>query len=119
MLSRRAAEIVTVSEGTTTLAANDYRLRSGTVLHRLSTGTNPAHRWRDWRGIDVEYLPESDVAERIRVQIALVQLDLAYAPGVVSEKIGDWTETFSPSGDHAKDREAIIATLNATSAVMF
>jgi hypothetical protein len=117
MLSRRAAEITTVTEGTTTLAATDYRLRSGTVVQRLSSGT-PC-RWRDRNGIEVAYLPESDVAERIRVQIALVQLDLTYVPGVVSEKIGDWAETFTPSGDHDKDREAILATLNANAAVMF
>jgi hypothetical protein len=115
MLSRRAVSITSVVEGTTTLAADDYELRSGTLLRRLSDGTNAGSRWLTWSGpVIVDYIPESDVAERQRALVQLVNLDLAYAPGVTSERLGDWAETqgSSQSGkSYEQERETILASL--------
>lgn len=113
-LSRRAQSITTVVEGTETLAADDYELRSsGYVLRRLNDGTNPSLYWRN--RVYVTYVPLSDTAERERVQIALVKLDLAYAPGVVQETIGAWSEQKANNSvwNYQQERAAILASLTA------
>lgn len=112
-LSQPAESIESVIEGTTLLAADDYELRSsGLTLRRLNTGTNPAQWWR--RRVDVTYTPLSNAAERERVQIALVQADLNYSPGVTSERIGDWSEAFAQATantGYQVERAAILASL--------
>ena len=114
-LSRRAESIDEIIEGTTTLAADDYQLRSsGYILRRLDTGTNPASYWRN--RVYVTYLPQSDLAERDRVQLELVKLDLAYQPGITQETIGSWSETLA-QGDrtYQVERAAILASLSQQS----
>jgi hypothetical protein len=113
MLSRRALSIGAVVEGDTTLAASDYELRaSGQMLYRLNSGSNPRRSWRSAR-IDVTYTPYVDAAERDRVATALVNLDINYKPGLVSETIGDWQEQFARNDlfNYQTERSAILATL--------
>lgn len=94
------------------LAADDYELSaSGSVLRRLFDGTNPRRYW--YGRTSVKYLPRDDTAERQRVQRALVQLDLAYMPGLASQTIGTWSETYQggSSMSYAEQRAAILASL--------
>lgn len=113
-LSKPATAVVTVTEGTTDLAADDYELRaSGQLLRRLSTGTNPRSRWCG--RVDVTYTPVSDVNDRDRVAIALVKLDIDHQPGVQSETLGDHSITFASGGagnSYAEQRAAILASLS-------
>jgi len=111
-LPKRAASIEEVIEGETTLAADDYQLRSsGLILRRLDTGTNPATYWR--RRVYVQFTPLSDMAIREMVQIQLVELDINFTPGLSSEKIGDWSETANTAfGSIEEQRAAILAQLN-------
>ena len=111
MLSRRAETIDTVIERTTTLAANDYQLRSsGDMLRRLNTGTNPS--WRGWWGrVDITYTPLSDSALRELVQIELVKLDISSNSTLASQTIGAWSETFGTAVSHEQQRFDILASL--------
>lgn len=117
MLSRPASAITSVSEWfwstSTVLASNDYALSGGQMIVRLVTGTNAYGRWRG--RVTVTYTPLDDTAERDRVAIALVQLDLTHNPGLSSEQIGEWTETYANNSamHYGLEREAILATLNA------
>lgn len=117
MLSRAAETIESILEGTTELDPDDYEVRSsGRILRRLRTGTHPASRWGEgWphRGrVNVTYTPLSDAANRQRVQMELVKLDLGFTPGTVSERIGDWSETFTQGAtDYPAQRSAILASL--------
>ena len=105
MLSRVPGVIVTVTEGTTEVDAEDYAQRPGSaILRRIG---------RSWCGpVTVAYIPEGDLAERIRVQLALVKLDLAAAPGITSERVGPWTVEAAGGTAYAEEREAILATLD-------
>jgi hypothetical protein len=112
-LGRRAATVSAVTERTTELDEDDYELRSsGYILRRLNTGSSPASCWRG--RVDITYTV-SDLAERARVQIELVKLDLAYSPGVVGETIGSWSEQLA-QGDrtYQAERAAILASLHRT-----
>ena len=116
MLSRPAGSVGAVVEqfyGTeTTLAANDYEIRSsGQTLRRLSTGTNPSHYWRG--RIDVTYTPAGDADTRKRVQLELVKLDLSFTPGVASEAIGTWSESYVSGKPYAEQRAEILASLGS------
>lgn len=125
MLSRRASSIVEVLEHAqretpTTLGADDYELSaSGTILRRLRGGTNSATRWHP--DVSVEYAPYSDAANRQRVQLALVKLDIASNPGLASQTVGAWTEQYSANSvwNYQVEREAILATLHPDPVVMF
>ena len=123
MLSRRAAAIVSASETLYSwswtplvLASNDYVLRpSGRTLVRLNTGTNPGWlgRW-GWLGrVDVTYTPVDDTANRVRVAIELVKLQIAFTPGLASQTIGTWSEAYTVAGtaSYPEQREAILASL--------
>lgn len=93
MLSRRADTVDIVIEDDTTLDATDYEVRTtGDVLRRLSSGTNPRHRWHG--RIDVTYTPLSELAMRQRAQVDLVKLDLDMNPGLAAQRIGEWSETY-------------------------
>ena len=100
-----AERITTVveAETATTLATDDYELRLDRVhLYRNAAGTNPSDRWSP--RVRVTYKPFDDTDERIRVQIALVKLDVAYS-GFSSMS----TQTESRSrGDYQAEREAIL-----------
>lgn len=118
LLSDRAASITSIVEdargAAVTLAADDYEVSdSGRLLYRLR-GTNPSDCWRGL--VDVRYQRPDDTAARIRVAVALVELDLSHEPGLVSEKIGTWEETHAGSGDYPLEREAILASLSPAEA---
>ena len=118
MLSRRATSIVQVVEGTTTLDATDYELKDdGQLLRRLSFGaTHPRSRW--WHRVDVTYVPVDDLANRKRVQIALVALDLNHDPGASQETIGSWSESHSQGAgwNYETERRAILDSLSPAGA---
>lgn len=120
--ARRVATVTAITEtvgGTvTTLAANDYRVwPGGWQIERLATGTNPRASWTGT--VDITYAAASDVAERKRVQLGLVRLDLNHNPGLQSESIGDWSETYVSNSamNYGLEREAILATLGAGMAI--
>jgi hypothetical protein len=110
-LSRRALAITSITEGTTELDPDDYELRpSGYTLVRLSTGTNPSSRWRS--RVDVAYTTVVDGAERDRVAIALVKLDINAEPGATAETIGAWSEQRGANSawNIEQERAAILAS---------
>lgn len=116
-LHRPAATITSIVETVgnvdTTLAADDYRLRpGGYLIERLLYGTNPRSTWD--RRVTVLYSPVDDDAIRIVVQIDLIKLALTYAPGLSSERIGDWEEVFANSSawNNDEEREAILCRLD-------
>jgi len=113
MLSRPALTVISIVEDDTTLAADDWELSSsGQTLRRLDDGTNP--RWYWYGRVDIAYLPRDDTAERQRVQRQLVQLDLSYQPGLASQTIGTWSETYATGSQatYAEQRAAILASLS-------
>ena len=111
MLSRRAESLSEVIEGDTTLAADDYELRSsGNVVRRLDDGTNPASYWRN--RVYVTYLPQSDLALRAIAQLELVRLEIAFNPLLVSQTIGSWTETYQQGKSYPEQRADILAALS-------
>lgn len=107
MLSRVPGVIVSVTEGTTELDPEDYAQRPGSgILRRVG---------RSWWGpVTVAYIPEGDLAERIRVQLALVRLDLSATPGVTSERIGPWQQQTADGSTYAVEREALLASLGGS-----
>jgi len=117
MLSRPAVTIATVIEdarwAALTLADDDYELSSsGQTLYRLSDGTNPGYHWHG--RVDITYTPFDDTAERQRVQRDLVMLELNFMPGIVSQQIGTWTETYQSTilKGYAEQRADILASLS-------
>jgi hypothetical protein len=110
MLDRAASGVLSVSETGVVLSPLDYLLRpSGMVLERLTTGPTPR---RYWRGpVDVVSTPLVDAANRDRVAIALVQLDLNHEPGSGTERIGDWTDTQAADQTYAVERTEILGSL--------
>jgi hypothetical protein len=116
--SRRVATVASVKETvgtvTTTLATNDYAiLPGGWTIERLSTGTNPRTVWTGI--VELTYAAASDIADRKRVQLELVKLDLNHNPGLSSEQIGAWEETYvnNSAMHYGLEREAILATLGS------
>ena len=119
MLSSRAAGIVSVSEnpyGTPlALVADDYELSwTGRVLRRLMDGTNPSSYWRS--PVRVTYSPPDDLAQRQRAQLELVRLSIAFNPGLVSQTIGTWSETYRTDVPEPEQRAQILASLSPTEA---
>lgn len=120
--SRKVGTITSVTErygdvlGITDIlmAPTDYTLLPDRqTLRREYTGTHPADRWTEV--VVVVYTPFDDTAERLRVALALVQLDLAHHPGIVSEQIGDYQAMYAPRSGGAMnydlERDAILASL--------
>lgn len=132
----------TVWNTVTELDATDYRLRpDGVSLLRLRTGVNPPLFWggqgfygpefgasagflgstiasqsqTPWgHKVTVEYEPLDDLADRRRVQAALVKIDIAYTPGVIRERIGEWEEwrdRGTATWNDTEEREAILSSL--------
>ena len=105
-LPRPALSITSVMEGTVELDPSAYELsHTGNVLRRLSG-------WR-WHQPVVAFAPIDDTATRQRVQAELVKLDIAFNPGLASQTIGTWSETYTADavGSHAQQRADILATL--------
>lgn len=121
-LRRRASSIDTVVEtisGTdTTLAEDDFRIRGdGVSVRRLPAGTNDRLYWGDT--ISVTYTPADDEADRKRVQMELMKLDLSYEPGMTAEQIGSWLEQRANNStwNAMLEREAILDSLIGGQAV--
>ena len=122
MLSREAESITTVVEDAagypSTLAADDYELSSSArMLYRLYDGTNPRRAW--WGRTDVTYVRTNDVDNQIRVAVALVDLELTTAPGLASQSIGTWSESYRTDKDHAAQRDELLASLVPEECMIF
>lgn len=114
MLSRPAAGIVSVVEdaysAATALAASDYELSwTGRILRRLDDGTNPRTSWCKW--VRVVYSPPDDLAQRQRAQLSLVKLDITNTPGLASQTIGTWSETYRTDRPYPEQRAEILSGL--------
>lgn len=121
-LSRLAGTITSVVErwgdplGLTsvTLDTTDWTLLpDGYTLRREWSSTHPADRWAD--DVIVTYTPLDDTEARKRVQVGLVKLELARNPGLVSQTIGDWSETYQASSavaGYAVERAVLLASLS-------
>lgn len=76
-----------------TLAVDDWELDGPFILNRLRTGTNQSHNWRG--PVRVTYAPVDDTATREIVQVELIKLEVANNPGLASETVGAWTQTYA------------------------
>jgi hypothetical protein len=106
----RAQSVSSVLEADVALDPADYEIRNvGRTIARLaSDGTTTA-----WSvPVDVTYLPFDDDAERDRICVKLVELDLDYAPGLSGSTVGPWSEQH-PADAKAYQmlRESILRTL--------
>jgi hypothetical protein len=108
-LGIRASAVSTVIEGTSALETADYALWPGGKYVRRLHDLDPS----DWTGmVDITYRPLSEAAERDRVALGLVKVDLAYHPGLTSITVGPWSESYSQASDsHAQAREAVLRSL--------
>lgn len=98
----------------TALEPEDYLLdASGYLLQRQADGPNPADIWG--QGVRVTYASFDDTAERKRVQLELMKLDLTYSPGLASQRIGDWTEAYQAGtgarASHRDERDEILLSM--------
>lgn len=96
----------------TELVANDYTLDvTGLWLQRRADGDNPATTWG--QAVKVNYTSFDDTAERIRVQLKLVQLDIANNPGLAQQTIGPWLEQYTGSSvwNYKTEHEAILDSM--------
>lgn len=102
----------TVGTTVTTLAANDYRVwPGGRMVERLVTGTNARGSWTGL--VTLIYASDDALAHREATQVLLIEQFLNYHPGLTSEQIGSWTQTFYSNSVYnwAIERENILATL--------
>lgn len=117
VVNREIGTITSVTEhdgGTeTVLDATDYRA-SGYVLTRIGTGTSP--RWYWAPHVVVVYTPADDAAERQRVQMELVKLDLNWKPGLTVQSVEGFAEQYAATYEQA--RADILATLGGGSVGM-
>ena len=96
--SRPIASVTTVVErdggsSPVTLATDDWEQLSRFVLLRSRFGTN---NHRTWRGpVRVTYTPVDDTDTRKIVQLELIRLELSTNPGLASETVGAWTQTYA------------------------
>ena len=110
---RQVASVTSITEDGILLGTDDYRA-AGYVLTRLATGTHPASRWG--RESVAVYAPADEAAERDRVQLALVKLDLTHNPGLASERVGDWQEDYTSNSafNYETERASILASLGTS-----
>lgn len=115
-LGRPAAAVTSITETRwtteTTLATDDWLLHpSGYLIERLRTGTNAAWRWGG--RVAVIYHPVDDLELRKVVQGDLIALAIAYNPGLTSETIGAWSETYGSNSvwNNLTERDAILSRL--------
>lgn len=122
MLPYRASGIVSVTEDAygeaLSLAADDYELSwSGRTLRRLNDGTNPRDYW--WRRVKVTLTPVDDLAQRQRAQLALMRLDITTNPGLASQTIGTWSESYRTDVPVSEQRAEILATLGVDGVAIY
>ena len=118
-LSRPAGSVASVVERYTdddqlTLSAtvnDDYLIHpGGTVVERLTGGTNSAHRFRG--RVYVTYTPAGDDDLRALVQIQLCKLEIAFTPGLAMTVIGSWTEQYQQGASYEEQQEDILSILD-------
>jgi hypothetical protein len=108
LLSRPAASIDSVIEEAVELDPTDYGLKTAHLLIRLTTGVHPSRRWRGRP--EITYLVRGDDAERDRIALALASLELTFKPGLASQHLGQWSESYQTSPSYAEQRDAIFAS---------
>lgn len=98
-----------------TLAVDDWETYGRFELTRLRTGTNSS---RAWRGpVRITYVPVDDTATREMVQVELIRLSIATNPGLASETVGAWTQTYASGRKSIPDqRGEILSRLRETAA---
>lgn len=97
-----------------TLAADDWELVNRFQLVRLRYGTNS---YSSWRGpVRITYTPVDDTDTRKIVQLELVRLAITTNPGLASETVGAWTQTYSSIGSKSvpEQRADILSRLRET-----
>lgn len=108
VLSYPARSITSIRDRGVDLDPDDWAQLSPTLLRRLATGPHPA---RHWHRPEIAYLMTADEAERDRIAIALIQLDLTYKPGLTGQRLGEWSESYSQAtGSYPAEREAILSS---------
>jgi len=112
VLRRRVGTITSVTESSDTddplvLADDDYRVE-GYLLRRLDTGTNPGTTWQG--EVKVVHTPPDTEVDRVRLQVALVKLDLAYS-GYAAEATQD--ESRTPMPDYQLARRRLLQTYSS------
>lgn len=113
-LSRPASSISSVIEFSggvaTALAANDWALHQNLMtMVRLGSGSNPRSRWPDQ--VQVIFTPRDDTAERKRVQVAVIKLDLSYS-GFASQSTQ--SEARAALANYHLERSALLASFALT-----
>ena len=94
-----------------TLAADDYLVfPPGTVIERLSGGTNSGLRWSG--RVLVTYTPVDDTAIRKLVQLQLAKLEIAFTPGLAMTVIGSWTEQYLQGKTYPEQQADILNALS-------
>jgi hypothetical protein len=99
--TRPIASVTTVVErdggsSPVSLATDDWELFGTFLLLRSRHGTNDASYWRG--PVRVTYTPVDDTDTRKIVQLELVRLEMTTNPGLASETVGAWTQTYSSIG---------------------
>ncbi len=118
-VSRPIAAVTTVVErdggsSPVTLSTNDWEPIGRFVLGRTRYGTND---WGVWRSpVRVTYTPVDDTATRKIVQLELCRLTIATNPGLASETVGAWTQTYASIGSKSvpEQRADILSRLRET-----
>lgn len=109
-LSRPASAISSVIEGGTTVDAAEYEIWSQADYVRRLDSSGNVSAWTGW--VEVTYTPTSEDAERDRVTIALVDLDINRHPGLTGITVGPWSEQYTQDDEsYRKAREAILSSL--------
>lgn len=125
LLPERVASIDSVTEhwrhtdsgSDVVLDATDWRLfRQGTAIERLIDGANRRDTFAD--EVIIEYTPWNEEVLRKNVLIQLVEADLNYAPGIQSQRLGDYAETRASSAQGQASlvaiKDDILAQLDPT-----
>lgn len=107
VLSRPAAEIVSVRDGggttwTDRTVTDDYTFVPTSIIRRTF-----AYRWLPW--VEVTYVPANDAALRMQAQIKLVELDLNNPAGIQQNSVGPFSEQYV--ADYEQERQDILASL--------
>lgn len=97
-----------------TVAVDDWEQNGRFTLTRLRYGTNRSSVWRG--PVRVTYVPIDDTDTRKMVQVELVKLEIATSPGLASETVGAWTQTYSSIGSKSvpEQRADILSRLVET-----
>lgn len=103
LLPERAGEVTSITEqwlyastSDVELDETDWRLAAGgTAIERIPDGMHPSDTFAE--RLVIEYVPFDTTALRKSVLIQLVEADLNFAPGISSQRLGDYSETKTSS----------------------